>query len=210
MAQIYNTVSLVAFCLAGVGFLLSLFFWFKFRIPKVISDLSGRTARKSIENMRKTNEKSGAKSFHPSPAVMVRGTVTEHIPGSEKKDDMPRKEQKKQISKQTEEEQATALLDKEEEQATALLNREEEQEAALPGEEEQATALLEKAAEPFSVSRDSETAAETGLPKENSNMKYAEETSLLGVTAELSVKQEEKEEMILLQNIILVNTRETI
>ena len=51
MAQIYRIVSIAAFSLAGVSLVLAVIFWVKFRIWKVISDLSGRTARKSIEQM---------------------------------------------------------------------------------------------------------------------------------------------------------------
>ncbi len=38
---------------------LAVLLWFKFCIPSVIGDLSGRTARKSIAKMREENEKSG-------------------------------------------------------------------------------------------------------------------------------------------------------
>lgn len=62
MAQIYRIVSIAAFSLAGVSLVLAVIFWVKFRIWKVISDLSGRTARKSIEQMRAANEKSPKKS----------------------------------------------------------------------------------------------------------------------------------------------------
>lgn len=61
MADIYNIISIVAFSLAGIFLILSIFFWFKYKIPKIIGDLSGRTARKSIAQMRSENEKSGAR-----------------------------------------------------------------------------------------------------------------------------------------------------
>lgn len=79
MAQIYQVISIVAFCLAGVSFLLGIFFWLKFNIWKIIGDLSGRTARKSIEQIRTANEMSGKKSHRPTPVAVSRGKLTEPI-----------------------------------------------------------------------------------------------------------------------------------
>ena len=60
-AEILSLVSKIAYVVAGVSLVLALFFWFKFRIPSVISDLSGRTARKSIAKIREHNEKQQGK-----------------------------------------------------------------------------------------------------------------------------------------------------
>ena len=59
MAQIYTVISMVSFVLAGVFLLISCFLWFKFNIYKIVGDLSGRTAKKGIEKMRKKNEDPG-------------------------------------------------------------------------------------------------------------------------------------------------------
>ena len=53
-----------------------MFFWFFFKIPVVISDLSGRTARKSIAQMRRANEKTGIKSYQESLVNAERGKLT--------------------------------------------------------------------------------------------------------------------------------------
>lgn len=66
MTQLYNTISIVTFSLAGVGFLVSIFLWFKFEIWDIIGDLSGRNAKKSIEQMRQENDKTGVKMYHPN------------------------------------------------------------------------------------------------------------------------------------------------
>ena len=81
MAEILSTVSLVSFVLAGICLGLAVIFWFRFRIPTVIGDLSGRTARKSIAEMRERNEKSGGKSYRPSAVNVDRGKLTETMPG---------------------------------------------------------------------------------------------------------------------------------
>lgn len=79
MAQIFNTVSIVGFILSAVFLALSIFLFIKLNIPKIIGDLSGRTARKSIAQMREDNEKSGDKSYRPHPVAVNRGTLTEPI-----------------------------------------------------------------------------------------------------------------------------------
>lgn len=87
MAQIYRMVSIAAFSLAGVSLVLAVIFWVKFRIWKVISDLSGRTAKKSIEQMRAANEKSGKKSYRPTPVAAERGKLTEPIRQGKQKEE---------------------------------------------------------------------------------------------------------------------------
>ena len=61
MADTLSLISLVSFIIAGVCLGLAVIFWFVFRIQKVIGDLSGRTARKSIARMRTKNEADGSK-----------------------------------------------------------------------------------------------------------------------------------------------------
>lgn len=85
MAQIYQTISIVAFSLGVVCLVLAIFFWLKFDIWKIIGDLSGRTAKKSIEKMRSANEASGKKSYRPTPVAQNRGKLTEPIMHEKKK-----------------------------------------------------------------------------------------------------------------------------
>lgn len=79
MASIFKTVSIVFFALAAVCLALGIITFIVFKIPNVIGDLSGRNARKSIEQMRETNEKGGKKSHRPHPVASDRGTLTEPI-----------------------------------------------------------------------------------------------------------------------------------
>lgn len=80
MADTLSIISLVSFIVAGVCLALAIFFWISFRIPKVIGDLSGRTARKSIAKMRASNEESGDKSYRPSATNVSRGNLTDTMP----------------------------------------------------------------------------------------------------------------------------------
>lgn len=82
MAETLSTLSIISFVVAGVAFVVAIFLWIIFHIPKVISDLSGRTARKSIARMRATNEKSGDKSYRPSKTNADRGKLTGNMPDS--------------------------------------------------------------------------------------------------------------------------------
>lgn len=84
MADTLSIISLVSFIVAGVCLALAIFFWISFRIPKVIGDLSGRTARKSIAKMRTSNEESGNKSYRPSVTNVSRGKLTDTMPESSK------------------------------------------------------------------------------------------------------------------------------
>ena len=82
--EVLETISLISFILAAISAVLAIMFWFVFKIPTVISDLSGRTARKSIERMRANNEKTGRKDFMPSKTNVKRGKVTELMNESSK------------------------------------------------------------------------------------------------------------------------------
>lgn len=84
MAETLSTLSIISFAVAGVSFVLVVFFWFFFKIPTVIGDLSGRTARKSIAKMRAANEKTGAKSYKESKTNAERGKLTGTMPDSGK------------------------------------------------------------------------------------------------------------------------------
>lgn len=76
MTQTLQLLSTVAFAVAGACLILAVFLWFFFKIPGVIGDLSGRTARKSIARIREANEKSGNKSYVPSKINAARGKIT--------------------------------------------------------------------------------------------------------------------------------------
>ncbi|MCD7803106.1 MAG: hypothetical protein LUH09_09480 [Clostridiales bacterium] len=83
MANTLSTLSIVSFALAGVCLVLAVFFWVFFQIPTVIGDLSGRTARKSIEKMRAANEKTSSKSYRTGKINTARGVTTAPIPKQE-------------------------------------------------------------------------------------------------------------------------------
>ena len=84
-AEIFSLVSLISYIAAGVCLVLAVLFWFLFKIPVIVGDLSGRTARKSIAKMRQSNEKSGHKSYRSSATNVARGKVTDTMPRTEKK-----------------------------------------------------------------------------------------------------------------------------
>ncbi len=84
MAEILSIISTVSFAAAGIFFVLAVIFWIKFKIPFVIGDLSGRNARKSIEQMRRNNEKTGSKSYRTSAVNKKRGKLTETMKESGK------------------------------------------------------------------------------------------------------------------------------
>ena len=86
MAQTLQTLSVISFVIAGACLVLAVFFWLFFKIPTVIGDLSGRTAKKSIAKMRAANEKTGTKSYKESRINAERGKLTGTIPNLGKPD----------------------------------------------------------------------------------------------------------------------------
>ena len=78
-AEILSLISVIAYVVAGVCFALAVFFWFFFKIPSVVGDLSGRTAKKSIAKRRESNERASARGYRPSATNLNRGKVTDPI-----------------------------------------------------------------------------------------------------------------------------------
>lgn len=56
--EVYRYISTGAMIAAIVFFIISLILFFAFRIPKVIGELSGRTARKAIQSLKQKTEQS--------------------------------------------------------------------------------------------------------------------------------------------------------
>ena len=73
MAETLSMISIISFAGAAVCLVMAIIFFVYFKIPSVIGDLSGRTARKSIEQMRVMNEKSGKKVYKPDKVNLERG-----------------------------------------------------------------------------------------------------------------------------------------
>lgn len=149
MADILSTLSIVSFVIAGVCLVLAVFFWFFFKIPTVINDLTGRTARKSIAQMRAANEKAGTSSCGGSKINMVRGRLTETMAGEarpgKRRAEMEQERPETGLLAENEadalQEEATGLLDEEvtgsllEEEETVLLNEERPNRGARTGGE---------------------------------------------------------------------------
>lgn len=81
-AEILSLISVVSYILAGASLAVAVFLWFYFRIPSVIGDLSGRTARKSIARIRASNEHAGGQGYRPSATNASRGKLTNTMPQS--------------------------------------------------------------------------------------------------------------------------------
>ncbi len=70
MADRLITISIIAFILAGVFVLLAVLFSIKFNIPKILGELTGHTAKKTIARRRRENEQNREKvSNVPSKEV---------------------------------------------------------------------------------------------------------------------------------------------
>lgn len=74
--EMYRSVFVIAAVAAGVMAVISIFLFFWLKIPAVIGDLSGATARKGIEAIRSGNAKSGNKKYGSSKVNLQRGRLT--------------------------------------------------------------------------------------------------------------------------------------
>ena len=67
--EIYRYIFIGSAILCGVMFVVSILLFVLLRVPKLISDLSGLTAKKAIKNIREQNEATGEK-YHKVVLLM--------------------------------------------------------------------------------------------------------------------------------------------
>lgn len=75
----YRYIFIIAAVLCGIMVVTSVLLFILLRIPKVIGDLTGATARKAIEDIRNQNETSGDKTYKTSLVNKERGKLTDKI-----------------------------------------------------------------------------------------------------------------------------------
>ena len=79
MAEKLSMASVILLVASAVFLFLAVFFFLLFNIPSVISDLSGRTAKRSISKLRAVNEKSSNKFYGSSDQNKSRGKLTDSM-----------------------------------------------------------------------------------------------------------------------------------
>lgn len=77
--EIYRYIFIVAAILCGAMFITSILLFILLKIPRVIGDLSGSTARKAIEQIRNQNESTGEKTYKSSTVNRQRSKLTDKI-----------------------------------------------------------------------------------------------------------------------------------
>ena len=80
--ETYHTVFLSAGILAIIFAVCSVLLFVLLKIPKVVGDLSGRTARKGIADIREQNIRTGDKRHKTSVVNLDRGRITDRITDS--------------------------------------------------------------------------------------------------------------------------------
>jgi len=98
-AEILSLISTICYVIAAIASALAIFFWISFKIPSVIGDLSGQTAKKSIARMRANNERAGGQGYKPSATNAKRGKLTDTMGHSRKLAPNARKETAPQVQK---------------------------------------------------------------------------------------------------------------
>lgn len=77
--DIYRYIFIGGAGLAILCFITAIILFFVLKIPRVVGDLSGATAKKAIENIRSQNESSGDKTYKSSYINQQRGKITDKI-----------------------------------------------------------------------------------------------------------------------------------
>ena len=77
--DIYRLIFIVGSIACAVMFVVSVILFITLKIPNVIGDLTGRNAKKAIENIRKQNEASGGKGYKASAVNLERGRLTDKM-----------------------------------------------------------------------------------------------------------------------------------
>ncbi len=77
--ELLQRLSTISFVVAAVFFLAAVALFFLLDIPTVIGILSGATARKGVEAIRRQNEEGGDKAHRPSAVNSKRGKITDKI-----------------------------------------------------------------------------------------------------------------------------------
>lgn len=77
--DVYMNIYNVSLILACIMLIISVILFFVLKIPAVIGDLSGVTAKKAIEGIRNQNEESGEKTYKSSLVNKERGRLTDKI-----------------------------------------------------------------------------------------------------------------------------------
>lgn len=130
MARLLSIISVASYGLSALFFVISIFVFFSLDIPFVIGDLSGKNAKKAIEEWRANNEKTGNKSFRSSYINLNRDPITGTM------DIDKEKTQELDETSLVESNVVTSILSEE----TTLLQNDEEETALL--EDDDQTMLL--------------------------------------------------------------------
>ena len=186
-AGTYTLLSYIAYGAAGLMVTLAVLFFFLFKIPEVIGDLSGRTARKNIAKIRSANERSGDKSFTPGRVNEDRGKLTKSM----RLDETGAKGTVDLKSSQN-----TTRLAGEGAATTDLLNDQggfiREETDVLPGADE-TTPLTQVGAEETAPLREAEETAPLREAEETTPLREAEETAPLREAEETTPLREPEE-----------------
>ena len=81
-AEVLQTISSGCYGVAVALFIVTMGLFFILDIRSVYGELSGRTAQKAIDEIRKKNEETGTKAYKPSKVNAERGKLTDRISDS--------------------------------------------------------------------------------------------------------------------------------
>lgn len=77
--ETYRIIFIAGAVACGVMLAVSVLLFFLLKVPHLIGDLSGSTARKAIRGIREKNASTGDKVFRSSPVNAARGRLTDRM-----------------------------------------------------------------------------------------------------------------------------------
>ena len=77
--ETYRIIFIAGAVACGVMLAVSVLLFFLLKVPHLIGDLSGSTARKTIRGIREKNASTGDKVFRSSPVNAARGRLTDRM-----------------------------------------------------------------------------------------------------------------------------------
>lgn len=175
MADLFSNISTIGFVVAIIFAIISVILFFTLDVRTVISDLSGKTARESIERMRINNEKKACESNANDDVVKPISTnkvESDSLSMDNKLNDMDDGD-----------EETDTLLDDGTEETDLLVDENTEETELLTDEDTEETDLLDKIVEETDLLVDEYTEEtdllDEGTNNDNSNFELIEEIMII-------------------------------
>ena len=177
--ELLRYISIGAYVAAALFLVAAIIVFFALKIPSVIGDLTGRTAKKAIENIRNRNESTGEKRYKPSTKNIIRGKLTEKIDSDgsmQKRVDVSSPgfmTQKISTMKLDADDGETTVLSEDTGNETTVLGRDNNETTVLSGSNGETTVLGSNETTVLNVGRNETTVLNDSMPEKGMTTQLA-------------------------------------